>query len=103
MSHIVAYFVNRTVKDSLPAADFKSVNNSAENLFRCGHIQSIEVVAVDDILYVKSKCLPEMRKDRVYCVKMAIQRTSADISGAECGSPAGCGPTCSCKHIGALS
>lgn len=68
MSHIVAYFVTRTVKDSLPAGDFKSVNKSAENLFRCGHVQSILSVAVDDVFYIKSKCLPEMRKDRVYCV-----------------------------------
>ena len=58
---------------------------------------------MDDVLYVKSKCLPEMRKDRVYCVQMALQHSSADIIGAECGCPAGCGPTGSYKHIGALS
>ena len=54
-------------------------------------------------LYIRSKCLPEMRKDRVYSVKMALQSTSFDIIGAECGCPAGQGPTGSCKHIGALS
>lgn len=30
------------------------------------------------------------------------QRGRSDIIGAECGCPAGCGPTGSCKHIGAL-
>ena len=100
MSHIISYFVTRRVKDSLPAGDFKSVNTSAENLFRCGHVQSIQLVAVNDILCVKSKCLPEMR---VYCVQMALQNSSFDIVSAECGCPAGCGPTGSCKHIGALS
>ena len=103
MSQIVAYFVTRTVKDSLPAGDFKSVNRSAENLFRCGHIQRIECVPEGDILYVRSNCLPEMRKDRVYCVKIALQSSSFDIIGAECGCPAGHGPNGSCKHIGALS
>ena len=29
-SHIVTYFVTRSVSDGLPASDFKSVNNSAE-------------------------------------------------------------------------
>ena len=63
----------------------------------------IELVTVYDVLYVKSKCLPEMCKDRVYCVQMTLQNSSADIIGAECGCPAGRGPTGSCKHIGALS
>ena len=96
MSNIVAYFVTRTVKDLLPAGDFKSVNKSAENLFRCGHVQNIESTAVDNILYFKSNCLPEMRKDRVYCVRLALQSSSYDIIGAECGCPAGQGSTGSC-------
>ena len=103
MSHIVTYFVTQRVNDSLPAGDFKSMNNSAENLFRCGHVQNIQLVTVDDRLFVKAECLPEMRKDRVYCVQMALQCSSSDIVGAECGCPAGRGPTGSCKHIGALS
>ena len=82
MSQIVSYFVTRTVRDSMPAGDFKSVNRSAENLFRCGHVQNIESVVVGDSLYIRSKCLPEMRKDRVYSVKMALQSTRFDIIGA---------------------
>ena len=42
MGQIVSYFITRTVKDSMPAGDFKSVNRSAENLFRCAHVQNIE-------------------------------------------------------------
>lgn len=42
-----------SLKDSLPAGDFKS----AENLFRCGHAQAIEV-ATDASLYINlSVCL----------------------------------------------
>ena len=103
MSHVVSYFVTRTVQDFQPAGDFKSVNKSAENLFRCGHVQNVQFVTAGDICFIKSKCLPEMRKDRVYCVQMALQKSSSDIIGAECGCPAGHGPTGSCKHIGALS
>ena len=59
MSHIVAYFVTRTVKDFLPAGDFKSVNKFAENLFRSGgHVQNIQSVPVNN--NIKSTCLPEM-------------------------------------------
>lgn len=57
---------------------------------------------MDDSVYVKSQCLPEIRKDRVYCVCMHLSK-SLDIVNAECGCPARCGPCASCKHIGALS
>ncbi len=43
MSTIISYFVTRCLRDSLPAGDFKSISKSAENLFRCGHVQDIEV------------------------------------------------------------
>ena len=102
MSDIMSYFVTRCLEDSLPSGDFKSISKSSENLFRCGHVQNIQVSKLDDCVYVKSQCLPEMRKDRVYCVRMRLSK-SLDILNAECGCPAGCGPCASCKHIGALS
>ena len=40
---IVQYFVTCTVHDGLPASDFKSINQSALHLYRCGHVQNIEV------------------------------------------------------------
>ena len=101
--HIVAYFVTRTVTDSLPAADFKSVNKSAEGLFRCGHVQAIQVCSTDKCLFVKAKCIPEMRNDRVYFVQMTLSMDSFDVMNAQCGCPAGRGPHGSCKHIAALS
>ena len=77
MSHIVAYFVTRIVKDFLPAGDFKTVNKFAENLFRSGHVQNIQSVSMNN--NIKSTCLPEMRKDCVYCVWMALESSSSDI------------------------
>ena len=43
MSHIVAYFVTHLVSDSKAATDLKSINKSAECLYKCGHVQSIQV------------------------------------------------------------
>ena len=52
---------------------------------------------------MKANCLPEMKKDRVYVVKMTLEKEKCNILGAECGCPAGKGPHGSCKHIGALA
>lgn len=86
------------MQDRLPAGDFKSINKSSENLFKYGHVQCIRLAVTNGSLYVNSKC---MRKDRMYCVHMALSSNSSDIISA-CGCPAGQGPTGSCKHIGAL-
>ena len=40
---------------------------------------------------------------RIYLMQMALQRNSSEIVSAQCGCPAGYGPTGSCKHIWALS
>ena len=103
-SNIVSYFISRSVTDGLPASDFKAINKSAEYLFRCGHIQSIQYsVSNDNVLYIKSNCLPEMRKDRVYNVCIGLEKSSSVIVFAACGCPAGKGPRGSCKHIAALT
>ena len=55
MGHIVTYFVTRTVCDSLPTVDLKSINKSAENLFRCGHVQEIAVCTTTSFVFVKAQ------------------------------------------------
>ena len=60
----------------------KSVSKSAENLFRCGHVQAIEVATVDASLYIKSNCLPETRKDWVYCIEMQLNKITCDVVSA---------------------
>ncbi len=102
-SNIVSYFISRSVTDGLPAGDFKAINKSAEYLFRCGHIQSIEYIVSKNNIYIKSQCLPEMRKDRVYNVCIGLEADCSDIIYAACGCPAGKGPRGSCKHIAALT
>ena len=98
----MAYFITRSVTDRKMAGDIKSFNKSAENLFICCHVQSIEFVKVDDLTYIRGKCLPEMRKNRIYVLKLVLKSEELDIVLAECGCPAGVGPKGSCKHIAAV-
>ena len=49
-----------------------------------------------------AKCVPEMRKDRVYVILLSLDTETQDIIRAQRGCPAGKGPCASCKHIGAL-
>ena len=84
--------------------DFKSVNNSASSLFRCGHVQRIQVFQEisSNSTFIRADCLPEMKKDHVYKIGMKLDASTFDICGAQCGCPAGKGPKASCKHIAAL-
>ena len=70
--HVVSYFVTRLVIDGLPSSDFKSINSSAENLFRCGHIHSNEICSATTALYIQASSLPEMKKDMVYNLSLAL-------------------------------
>ena len=77
------------------------INSSALNMFRCGHVQDI-MIGYDKHIYLQAKCLPEMRKDRIYKVVLCMDANVFDVVGAECGCPAGKGPCGSCKHIAAV-
>ena len=103
-AQIISYFVTRTADDGLPASDFKSINSSALSLFRCGHVKKIHVChqITPANVFIRADCLPEMKKDRVYKTEMELENSSFDIRRAQCGCPAGRGPTASCKHIAAL-
>lgn len=104
-AEILNYFVVRKTVDDMPACDTKSINKSSLNLYRCGHVQQITGCFSADQKHVciKAKCIPEMRKDRIYHLTMTlILQPSCDIISCACGCPAGKGPHGSCKHIGAL-
>ena len=83
------------------ASDFKAINKSSLNLFKCGHDQDI-MIAFDKHVCIQAKCLPEMRKDWTYKLLLVLELDAFDIVAAECGCPAGKGPYGSSKHIGAL-
>ena len=60
------------------------------------------MIGYDKRIYIQAKCLPEMRKDRVYKILLYMDANVYDVIGAEWGCPAGKGPCGSCKHIAAL-
>ena len=99
--NIITYFVTRTTADGLAVSDFNSVNKSAENLFLCGHVHDIELNTDGDILCVRAKCRPEMRKDRIYKLILSLS-DSYNLVSAKCGCPAGVGPQATCKHVGGI-
>ena len=78
-SNIITYFVTRTAADGLAVGDFTSASKSAENLFLCGHVKDIELSSQPDILWVRAKCLLEMRKDKLYKVIALLSSVNSDI------------------------
>ena len=78
-SQIITYFVTRTSIDSLPANDLKAINNSAQNLFKCGHVQDIKE-ANDEHLYNKAECIPEMKKNCIYKINLLLGKETLDIA-----------------------
>ena len=52
--HKITYFVNRNVADGLPAADFKSINSAANNLFEGGYVQNIEIGRSEKHIFIQS-------------------------------------------------
>ena len=101
-AQIVTYFVTRQVCDSRLCGDFKAINRSAINLFRCGYLQQVEVLNTNDTLWLQAYCLPEMKKDKTYKVELSISHGKWEISSGKCRCPAGKGPAATCKHIGAV-
>ena len=99
---MVTYFVCQTVSDGLPAGDFKAINSKAKGLYDCGHIQNVEVSSTAERVWVRSDCIPEMKKNSIYKTIVSLSNVSYEIISAECGCKAGRGPKASCKHIGAM-
>ena len=101
MANMMEYFLVRKAIDGMPNNDFKNINKKAFPLFKAGHIQSVMYKSYcNDVILLKCKCHAEMKKAQVYFIKVVFDAN--DIVYAVCGCAAGAGPTCSCKHFGAL-
>ena len=103
MQNIVSYFIERKAKDNESNKDYKNlISSKAFGLFRHGHIQKLEIAREDDF---RCGCLPEMKKNLKYKVKLSVCNNvehESEIRFASCACPAGKGPRGSCKHIAAL-
>ena len=99
---MIDYFIYRNDSDGLERQDWKNLNSGGYKLFKEGHVQSVSAGLSGNTCCVKGKCLPEMKKDRVYELQMCINTDNNSVKGAECTCPAGRGPSGSCKHIAAF-
>ena len=96
-AQMISYFVVRMATNGNTASDVKAMNKSALSLFQCLHIQYIMVYQDKSTLHFKAKCMPEMRKDRLYKLFLYLDAETFDIMGA-----AGKAPYASCKHISGM-
>ena len=101
LANMMEYFIHREASDGNPTSNFKDINSRAFPLFKAGHIQYVCHKEFDNKLLMKCTCIPEMKKSVTYVIRTAFN-TSSDIVFAVCGCPAGRGPTCTCKHLGAF-
>ena len=91
--HIVSYFVTCSVIDG---TDFMLINFSAENLFRCRHVQHTVKYAQPQHCCM-FKLYAYLKWERVGCINCIWH--SFDVVYASCSCAAGMGPNGSCKHI----
>ena len=102
IDNVMKYFVYLQDSDGLERQDWKSLSSSGGfKLFQEGHVQDLTAAVIDNVCHVKGKCLPEMKKDRVYPIDIYVDAGRNSITGAQCTCPAGHGPKGSCKHIAA--
>ena len=101
IENVVDYLINWKENDCMRAEDWKSFKAGGYKSFKEGHVQKIMITQHDSIFGITCSCLPEMKKDRVYKIKINITTSSSNVCLAECSCPAGGGPHGSCKHIAA--
>ena len=74
--------------------------DKAYRFFKDGHVQEIKyhpMPRLYDYVSISSKVLPSMRKDRIYNVIIIICNSTAEVSVAYCGCPAGLSGCC--NHV----
>jgi len=101
IENVLDYLIYRKEEDCLRAEDWKNFKTGGFKLFKEGHVQNIMVSHKGAVFEIECKCLPEMKKDRVYEIKVEISTNTSSVHLAECSCPAGKGPHGSCKHIAA--
>jgi len=102
IKHVTQYLIYHKEQDNLQAEDWKNFKSGGYKLFKEGHVRNIYINREDISCKVTCECLPEMKKDQVYKIKVDIAVFSSDVILAECECPAGLGPYRSCKHVAAI-
>ena len=87
----IRYLINRKENDCTRAEVWKGFKAGGYKLFKKGHVQKVMVTKHDSIFGLTCSCLPEMKKDRVYKIKINITTDSSNVCLGECSCPAGRG------------
>ena len=103
LENVLDYLVRRKEDDCMKAEDWKSFKGGGYRLYKDGHVQNIIVNQKDLLLEIRCNCLPEMKKDRIYKLKIIISSDMPNVDHAECTCPAGKGPHGSCKHVACIT
>jgi len=81
IEYVVDYFIYQKKEDNM-RADQKSFKAGGFKLFKEGHVQNIMVHQQGTVFEIDCRCLPEMKKDKVYKIKVEISNeTSSDHPG----------------------
>ena len=89
IENVLDYLIYRKEEDCLRAEDWKNFKTGGFKLFKEGHVQNIMVSHKGAVFEIECKCLPEMKKDRVYEIKVEISTNTSSVHLAECSCPAG--------------
>ena len=109
---IIQYFLDSVAADDMPTHNFKALEGTDSKscrIFKCGFVQKIEVARLDNHVFFRARCEPEMRTGTPYKLRLAVDvvekenKPVAIIRFTEClPCPAGKAPLACCKHIAAL-
>ena len=88
------YFIHRKVTDMQgrvgDAKDLKSISKHAKPLFKCGHVQKLQVCARGGAAFVGAKCLPEMKQDTVYHLQLVLEKKRRNNTCCQLPVPSRC-------------
>ena len=103
IANMLSYFVHRKASDGNPMNDFKDINTKAFPLFKAKRVEGVVCEHADDCgdVLLKALCAAEMKKSVTYKLRLVLNKGN-DVIFATCDCPAGCRPTCVCKHPGAV-
>ena len=82
------------------SVEYTRTLDKAYRFFKDGHVQAIKYhpwSSQPDVICITSTVLPSMRKDRVYCVTVAIKESTCRVVTAYCTCPAGLSGCC--NHV----
>ena len=72
IEYVGDYLINHKEQDSMREEDWKSFKTGGYKLFKEGHVQNIMVSQQGSIFGTKCNCLLEMKKDRVYKLRLIL-------------------------------